>query len=416
MDFLRTVDQEISDIIHNEINRQQYEINLIASENYTHPAVLQALGSVLTNKYAEGYPGKRYYGGCTFVDQAEIHAQERCKELFKADHVNVQPHSGSQANMAVYTSILESGDTILGMSLASGGHLTHGHPVNISGRVYNAVQYGVRKDTECIDYDEVAELAHKHKPKHIIARASAYSRSIDFKRFKEIADSVGAYLLTDIAHIAGLVATGLHESPIPYADFVTSTTHKTLRGPRGGIIMCKAEHAKKIDKAIMPGTQGGPFMNTIASKAVAFKLAQQDDFVAYQKQVISNAQRMVSAFKDKGYRIVADGTDNHLFIVDMTSKGMNGKQAEHILGKAGISLSRSCIPFDTEKPWITSGIRIGTPAVTTKGFKEEDIIDLVEYIDQAFVIGDHTHKLELLKQTIQDRFNALTDTSYFVYI
>jgi glycine hydroxymethyltransferase len=416
MDFLRTVDQEISDIIHNEINRQQYEINLIASENYTHPAVLQALGSVLTNKYAEGYPGKRYYGGCTFVDQAEIHAQERCKELFKADHVNVQPHSGSQANMAVYTSILESGDTILGMSLASGGHLTHGHPVNISGRVYNAVQYGVRKDTECIDYDEVAELAHKHKPKLIIAGASAYSRSIDFKRFKEIADSVGAYLLTDIAHIAGLVATGLHESPIPYADFVTSTTHKTLRGPRGGIIMCKAEHAKKIDKAIMPGTQGGPFMNTIASKAVAFKLAQQDDFVAYQKQVISNAQRMVSAFKDKGYRIVADGTDNHLFIVDMTSKGMNGKQAEHILGKAGISLSRSCIPFDTEKPWITSGIRIGTPAVTTKGFKEEDIIDLVEYIDQAFVIGDHTHKLELLKQTIQDRFNALTDTSYFVYI
>jgi len=385
MKELLSVDPLIARIIEQEDQRQIREINLIASENYAPRAVLEATGSRLTNKYAEGYPGKRYYAGCQFVDQAELLAIERCKALFGAEHVNVQPHAGSQANMAVYFAALQPGDTILGMSLAEGGHLTHGHKVNFSGIFYNSVQYTVHKDTERLDYEQIEQMAAQHKPKLIIVGASAYSRTIDFKRMAEIAHSVNAYLLADIAHIAGLIAAGLHPNPFPHADFVSSTTHKTLRGPRGGLIMCKQEHAERIDKAIMPGLQGGPFMHTIAAKAVAFHLAQRPDFVDYQRQVIANAQAMAHTFKSLGYRIVADGTDNHLFVLDLRSKNMNGRQAEIALSKAGITISRSCVPFDTEKPWITSGIRIGTPAITTRGMMVHQAQEIAHIIDDILM-------------------------------
>jgi len=374
-------DKEIFDLIEQEKNRQKNTINLIASENYTDEEILYATGSVLTNKYAEGYPGKRYYAGCKFIDKVEQLAIDRCKKLFEAEHVNVQPHSGSQANMAVYFAILKPGDTILGMGLREGGHLTHGHAVNFSGKLFNHVHYGVHKQTELLDFDEINELAQKHKPKLIIAGASAYSRTIDFQKFSEIAKSVNAYLLADIAHIAGMIATKIHPSPLPYADFVTTTTHKTLRGPRGGIIMCKKEFAEKIDKAVMPGIQGGPLMHVIAAKAVAFHHALQPTFVAYQKQVVANAKTLAQELKKLGYKIVSDTTDNHLFIVDLTSKNITGLQAERALEQAGITVSRSCIPFDTAKPWITSGIRLGTPAVTTRGMKENDMIEIAAKID-----------------------------------
>lgn len=397
MKNLIQTDPAIAQIIGAETARQEAEINLIASENYASKAVLQAVGSSLTNKYAEGYPGKRYYGGCQFVDEAELLAQERCKELFNAEHVNVQPHAGSQANMAVYFAALNPGDTILGMSLPQGGHLTHGHTVNFSGKLFNAVQYNVNKETEQLDYHAIEELALQCKPKLIIAGASAYSRTIDFEQFARIADSVGALLMTDIAHIAGLIAAGLHPNPAQCADFVTSTTHKTLRGPRGGLVMCKQKHADALDKSIMPGMQGGPFMNIIAAKAVAFQEALHQDFIAYQKQVINNAQAMAHAFTDLGYRIVAGGTDNHLFILDLRTMRLTGKAAEIALGHAGITVSRSCIPYDPEKPWLTSGIRIGTPAITTRGMKETEARAIVYLIDETLKHHDNMDKLRIIR-------------------
>lgn len=397
---IETISREdplIAELISKELDREEVELNLIASENYTPYAVLEAAGSVLTNKYAEGYPGKRYYGGCQFVDKVEVEAIERCKELFGAEHANVQPHAGSQANMAVYHALLKPGETLMGMSLASGGHLTHGHKVNFSGIVYNTVQYGLNRETEQLDYDEIAKLAQQHKPKLLIAGASAYSKTIDFKRFAEIAKSVDAKLLVDMAHISGLVATGLHPSPVPYADCVSSTTHKTLRGPRSGFVICKQEHASALDRAVMPGMQGGPFMHIIAAKAVAFKLAMQESFKQYQQQTITNAQLMTKKLIELGYKIVSGGTDNHLFIVDLTNKNVTGLQAETALAKAGISVSRSCTPFDTQKPWITSGIRIGTPAITTRGMQEQEIEIIVELIDSAIKHHDDDTKLAAIK-------------------
>jgi glycine hydroxymethyltransferase len=388
MNPLHTIDPEIFNLIEQEAQRQENHINLIASENYAGTAVLEATGSVLTNKYAEGYPSKRYYAGCQHVDAVEQLAIERAKKLFDAEHANVQPHSGSQANMGVYFAMLQPGDTILGMNLAAGGHLTHGHPINFSGVFYHCVGYTVNKETEMIDYDQVQILAKEHKPKLIIAGASAYSRFIDFERFAQIAKSVGAYLLVDMAHIAGLVAAGMHPNPTPYADFVTSTTHKTLRGPRGGLILCKEKYAQAIDKAIMPGIQGGPFMNVIAAKAVCFKEASTKNFGVYQQQVIKNAQAMAHAFAKRDYRIVAGGTDNHLFMLDVRNKNITGKIAEIALAKAGIYVNRNAIPFDPEKPWITSGIRIGTPAITTRGMHEAEANYIVDLIDE--VLRNHT--------------------------
>ncbi len=401
MKQLPLIDPHIATTIEQEKVRQETTINLIASENYTSPAVLEALSSVLTNKYAEGYPGKRYYSGCQFVDEAEIMAQERCKKLFNAEHVNVQPHAGSPANLAVYFSMLQPGDTILGMSLAEGGHLTHGHAVNFSGTIYKAVSYTVNRQTEELDYDHIAQLAYTHKPKLIIAGASAYSKTIDFKRFAAIAQEVGALFMADIAHIAGLIAAGLHPSPVNYADFITSTTHKTLRGPRGGLIMCKKEYAELIDRSIMPGIQGGPFMNVIAAKAVAFHLALQTEFKAYQQQVIANARRMACILQEKGYRIVAGGTDNHLFVIDLRNKNITGREAEIALEKAGITVSRSCIPFDPAKPWITSGIRLGTPAITTRGMKAELMGTIVEFIDNALQNAQDDTRLTKIQQEVE---------------
>jgi glycine hydroxymethyltransferase len=364
-------------------------INLIASENYPSKAVQEAQASILTAKYAEGYPGKRYYAGCAIVDTIELCAIERCKQLFNAEHVNVQPHAGCQANIAIYFAVLKPGDTILGMSLTAGGHLTHGHPVNFSGTYFKSVQYGVNRETELLDYDEIETLAQKHKPRLIIVGASAYSRTIDYARMAIIARSVNAYLLADIAHIAGLIATGLHPSPIPHADFVTSTTHKTLRGPRGGLIMCKKQYANIIDRAVIPGTQGGPFMHTIAAKAVAFHEALQPAFIDYQKQVCRNAQIMAHQFQKYGYRIVSNGTDNHLFIVDLRSIGITGHDAQMLLEKNNILVSKSCVPFDPTKPWITSGIRIGTPAITTQGATEQELLAIVDTIDQLLKYNQH---------------------------
>jgi glycine hydroxymethyltransferase len=376
-------DTELFNLIDKEQERQEKTINLIASENYVSPAVMEATSSVLTNKYAEGYPGKRYYSGCAIVDDVENLARERLKELFNAEHANVQPHAGSQANMAAFYAVLEPGDTILGMSLAEGGHLTHGHPVNFSGKFYNPIQYKVDPITECIDYDEVERLAAEHKPKLIIVGASAYARTIDFERFGAIARKHNALLLADIAHIAGLIAAKLHPNPFPHADIVTGTTHKTLRGPRGGFILCKKELAEKIDKAIMPGTQGGPFLNVIAAKAVAFKEALSPAFVEYQKQIITNAQALAKEMSARGYRIVSEHTDNHLFIVDLTTKEVTGKDAAIALEKVGIIVSKSGIPFDTKQPWVTSGIRLGTPAVTTRGFGQKEMAYIASLIDQT---------------------------------
>lgn len=393
-------DRLIVQLIQDECRRQENSINLIASENYASPQVLQALGSCLMNKYAEGYPHKRYYSGCAIVDTIEEHAQERVKQLFGAQHANVQPHAGSSANFAVYSACLKPGDTILGMSLSEGGHLTHGHPVNMSGILYKAVQYSVDPETHLLDYDAIEKLAQHHKPKLIIAGASAYSRTIDFEKFATIAHSVNALLLADIAHIAGLVAAGLHPTPVPYADFVSSTTHKTLRGPRGAFVLCKQQHAQAVDRAILPGTQGGPFMHAIAAKAVGFYEALQPEFRTYQHQVINNARYMAQKFQELEYRIITNGTDNHLFIIDLRNKGITGKAAEAALEQAGITVSRSCIPFDPEKPSLTSGIRLGTPAITTRGMKEKEIEEIVHYCDEAIRASTEARKLATIQEKI----------------
>ncbi|WP_251518248.1 MULTISPECIES: serine hydroxymethyltransferase [unclassified Staphylococcus] len=381
MSFIEKQDKEIYEVIQNEFNRQNNNIELIASENFVSEAVMEAQGSVLTNKYAEGYPGRRYYGGCEYVDVSETLAIERAKKLFGADHANVQPHSGSQANMAVYLVALEHGDTVLGMNLSHGGHLTHGAPVNFSGKSYNFVEYGVDKETEKIDYDEVLKVAKEHKPKLIVAGASAYSRTIDFKRFKEIADEVGAKLMVDMAHIAGLVAAGLHPNPVPHADFVTTTTHKTLRGPRGGMILCKEEYKKEINKTIFPGIQGGPLEHVIAGKAVAFGEALQDDFKTYQQQVIKNAKTLADTLTKEGFKVVSGGTDNHLVSLNVKgSVGITGKVAEETLDSVGITCNKNTIPFDQEKPFVTSGVRLGTPAATTRGFDEAAFEEVAKII------------------------------------
>ncbi|HOR42014.1 MAG TPA: serine hydroxymethyltransferase [Atribacterota bacterium] len=380
---LEKTDPAIYKLIKKEEERQKFTLELIASENFVSEDILEAQGSILTNKYAEGYPGKKYYGGCQFIDEVEILAIERAKKLFSADHANVQPHSGSQANMAVYFSVLKPGDTVLAMNLSHGGHLTHGSPVNFSGMLYHIVPYGVNKDTEQIDYDELRDLALKNKPKMIIAGGSAYPREIDFPRFREIADEVGAYLMADIAHIAGLVVTGVHSDPVPHCHFVTTTTHKTLRGPRGGLILCKEALAKLVDKSIFPGMQGGPLMHIIAAKAVCFKLAMRDDFVAYQKQVKKNAQTLAQCLLDMDYKLVSGGTDNHLMLVDLRNKGLNGKQAEKALEEAGITVNKNTVPFDTQSPMITSGIRIGSPAMTTRGMKEPEMRFIAALIDRV---------------------------------
>ena len=385
MDFknLALVDPLVMDLVQREIDRQNQHIELIASENFVSEAVMEAMGSPLTNKYAEGYPNKRYYGGCEVVDLVEELAIERLKELFGAEHANVQPHSGSNANLAVYFAFLKRGDKVLGMRLSEGGHLTHGSPVNISGSYYNFVDYGVDPETEMIDYDKVMEIAKREKPKLIVAGATAYPREIDFKKFKEISDEVGAYLMVDMAHIAGLVAAGLHQSPVPYADVITTTTHKTLRGPRGGAILCKEEHAKKIDKAIFPGTQGGPLMHVIAAKAVAFGEALQDDFKTYQKSIINNTKAMADALLDEGFRLVSGGTDNHLILIDMRNKGITGKVAEKLLNEAGITTNKNTVPNDPESPFVTSGIRVGTAAMTTRGMGVSEMNLIVKLMSQA---------------------------------
>lgn len=385
MDFksLTKRDPEVMKIVDMELNRQQGHIELIASENFVSKAVLEAAGSYLTNKYAEGYPRKRYYGGCEVVDKVEDLARDRMKEIFGADHVNVQPHSGSNANLGVYFAVLKPGDKVLGMNLSQGGHLTHGSPVNISGTYYNFIPYGVNKETETIDYEEVRNIALKEKPKMIVAGASAYPREIDFKKFRQIADEVGAYLMVDMAHIAGLVAAGLHQSPVPYADFVTTTTHKTLRGPRGGAILCKEEYAKAIDKSIFPGIQGGPLMHIIAAKAVSFGEALQEEFKSYQEQVIKNAKALAEGLVKNDFRLVSGGTDNHLILIDVRTKGLTGKKAEAMLDDIGIATNKNTIPFDPESPFVTSGIRIGTPAMTTRGMKEEDMREIAEIINLA---------------------------------
>lgn len=400
---LKDVDPEIYSLIQKEKRRETEKILMIASENYASRAVMEAQGSLFTNKYAEGYPGRRYYGGCEYADEVERLAQQRAKELFGAEHVNVQPHSGTQANMAVYFAFLQPGDTIMGMSLSHGGHLSHGSPVNFTGKLYRTVFYGVNKDTGYIDMDEVRRLAHEHKPKIIITGASAYPRIIDFETFSEIAKEVKAYLMADIAHIAGLVATGLHPSPVPYSDFVTTTTHKTLRGPRGGVVMCKQEYAKQIDKAVFPGIQGGPLVHVIAAKAVAFKEALSEDFKKYQDKVVKNAKALAEGLKRRGFKLVSDGTDNHLILVDLTNFNITGKQAEEALDKAGITVNKNTIPFDTKPPTVTSGIRIGTPCVTTRGMGEsemEEIAEIIERvirnIDKDSVIRDMQKKVKAL--------------------
>jgi glycine hydroxymethyltransferase len=380
---IKDEDPKVFQAIQDEMNRQETTIELIASENFTSRAVLEAMGSTLTNKYAEGYPSKRYYGGCEFVDVVENIARDRLKEIFGADHANVQPHSGSQANMAVYMAVLNPGDAILGMDLTHGGHLTHGSPVNFSGKLYKFSSYGVNKDTEMIDYAEVRNTALSIKPKMIVAGASAYPRVIDFKKLREICDEVGAYLMVDMAHIAGLVATGAHPSPVPYADFVTTTTHKTLRGPRGGAILCRSQYAEKIDKAIFPGIQGGPLMHTIAAKAVCFGEAMQPDFKDYIDQVVINAKVLAEELKGYGYRIVSGGTDNHLMLIDLTNKGITGKDAEKLLDSVGITVNKNTIPFETTSPYITSGIRIGTPATTSRGFKEDEMKKVAALINET---------------------------------
>ncbi|WP_026133831.1 serine hydroxymethyltransferase [Oceanobacillus kimchii] len=405
MEYVKQADAEVFEAMQAEKNRQQDKIELIASENFVTKAVMDAMGSILTNKYAEGYPGKRYYGGCEHVDVVENLARDRAKELFGADHANVQPHSGAQANMAVYSAVLEPGDTVLGMNLNHGGHLTHGSPVNFSGQLYNFVDYGVDKETEQLDYDAVLEKAKEVKPKLIVAGASAYSRSINFAKFREIADTVDAYLMVDMAHIAGLVATGEHENPVPHADFVTTTTHKTLRGPRGGMILCKEEFAKKVDKAIFPGIQGGPLMHVIAAKAVSFKEALSEDFKTYTKQIVANAKTLGQALNKEGIRIVSGGTDNHLLLLDVTPLQLTGKIAEKALDDIGITTNKNTIPFDQESPFVTSGIRIGTAAVTTRGFGEEEMKEIASII--SLTLKNHENETKL-KEAVQ-RVQTLTE-------
>lgn len=405
MDLLKNldvVDTEIQEAINKELSRQRDKLEMIASENIVSKAVMQAQGSVLTNKYAEGYPGKRYYGGCEYVDIVEQLAIDRAKKLFGAEYANVQPHSGAQANTAVYFALLEPGDTILGMNLTDGGHLTHGSPVNISGKYFKIIPYGVDKETERIDYDELERLAKEHQPKLIVGGASAYSRIIDFERMAQIAKSVGAYFMVDMAHIAGLVAAGLHPSPVPYADVVTTTTHKTLRGPRGGLILCRdAEFGKQFNKAIFPGIQGGPLMHVIAAKAVAFKEALSDEFKVYQQQVLDNAKALADELVKKGFRIVSGGTDNHLMLVDLRSKNITGKEAQFLLDEIGITANRNTIPFEPLSPFVTSGIRLGTPALTTRGLKEEDIREVADIIADVIENREDSDVIEAAKAKVQ---------------
>lgn len=398
-DNVKKVDEEVYALMEKELNRQQKGIELIASENFASEAVMEAMGSYLTNKYAEGYPGKRYYGGCYVVDEIEDIARNRAKELFGAEHANVQPHAGSQANMAVYFTILKPGDTVLGMDLSHGGHLTHGSPVNFSGRLFNFVSYGVDKETERINYDEVRRIALECKPKLIVAGASAYARIIDFKKFREIADEVGAYFMVDMAHIAGLVAAGLHPSPVPYADFVTSTTHKTLRGPRGGLILCKEKYAKDLDKNIFPGMQGGPLMHVIAGKAVCFKEALDPSFKEYMTKVVNNCRVLGEELVNRGFKLVSDGTDNHLILVDLNNKDVTGKEVENLLDTIGVTVNKNTVPNETRSPFVTSGIRIGTAAVTTRGFEEEDMKVIAEIIDEA--IQNREGDLSTLREKVE---------------
>ena len=405
IDAVWKIDPEVAELMDKEKERQERNIELIASENFVSEAVLEAQGSVLTNKYAEGYPGRKYYGGCEYIEQIETIAIERAKKLFGAEHVNVQPHSGSQANMAVYFSVLEPGDTILAMNLAHGGHLSHGSPVNFSGKFYKVIPYGVSKETGRIDYDEVRKLALEHKPKLIVTGASAYPREIDFEAFSSIAKEIGAYLMADIAHIAGLVVAGVHQSPVPYADFVTTTTHKTLRGPRGAIVITRSEYQKLIDKTVFPGIQGGPLMHVIAAKAVAFKEAETEEFKEYQRQIVKNAKALADALKSRGFDLVSGGTDNHLLLADLRSKNITGKEAEALLESVHITVNKNAIPFDPQKPMVTSGIRIGTPAVTTRGMKEEEMEKIAECIDLTL-----THpKDEVVYSKVRDMVKELTD-------
>jgi glycine hydroxymethyltransferase len=404
--YVLPVDPELAEYIAGEEKRQLDKIELIASENFVSRAVMAAQGSVLTNKYAEGYPGKRYYGGCEWVDKVEELARERAKAIFGAEHANVQPHSGAQANTAVYFALVNPGDTILGMNLSHGGHLTHGSPVNISGKYYNFVAYGVDKETEKINYDEVLRIARETRPKLIVAGASAYPRIIDFERFAAIAKEVGALFMVDMAHIAGLVAAGLHPNPVPHADIVTTTTHKTLRGPRGGMILCKAPYAQAIDKAIFPGIQGGPLMHVIAAKAVSFKEAMEPMFKAYQEQIIKNARVLADSLKEKGFRLVSGGTDNHLMLLDMRSKEMTGKEAEGLLDEAGVTVNKNTIPFDPQSPFVTSGIRIGTPAVTTRGMKEPEMKTIAEIIDLVITYRGQEDKLEKARKLVKELTGA----------
>ena len=398
---LAETDPEIARAIKDEVQRQNSGLELIASENFVSQAVLQAAGSVMTNKYAEGYPGKRYYGGCEFVDVAESLAIARAKELFGAEHANVQPHSGAQANMAVYFTLLKPGDTVLGMNLAHGGHLTHGHPLNFSGKLYTIVPYGVRAEDERIDYDEFERLAHEHKPKMIMVGASAYPRVFDFERIGRIGRDVGAPVVTDMAHIAGLVAAKVHPSPVPHSDFVTTTTHKTLRGPRGGMVLCRAQYAKDLDRALFPGVQGGPLMHVIAAKAVCFKAALDPGFAAYQQQIVANAKRLAAGLASAGFRLVSGGTDNHLMLVDVFSKGLTGKVAEAALGKAAITVNKNAIPFDKNPPMVASGIRVGTPAVTSRGMGEPEMDAIAEYIARALASPEDDAALNMVRSEVE---------------
>ena len=402
MSDLEKIDPQVAEAIRLEEERQLKRLELIASENFASPAVREAQGSVLTNKYAEGYPGHRYYGGCEFVDTAESLAISRAKELFAAEYANVQPHSGSQANMAVFFAVLQPGETIMGMDLRHGGHLTHGSPVNFSGRLYNVISYGVNRETETIDLEQVERLAREHRPKLIIAGASAYPRSIDFGFFQKVCEDIGAYFMVDMAHIAGLVAAGVHPSPVPHSDFVTSTTHKTLRGPRGGLILARQRHADKLNKGIFPGIQGGPLMHVIAAKAVAFKEALSAEFRNYQRQIVSNARRLAAELLERGYRLVSGGTDNHLMLVDLRKNGLTGAQAEVTLDKAWITVNKNSIPFDPEKPAVTSGIRLGTPAVTSRGMEEEDMAAIAQFIHQALEAHEDADAIERVRQQVAD--------------
>ena len=401
MESIAKIDHEVYESINREIERQKYQLEMIASENIVSRAVMEAQGCVMTNKYAEGYPGKRYYGGCEFVDEVETLAIERVKKLFGAEYANVQPHSGSQANMAVYLASLQTGDTILAMDLAHGGHLTHGSGVNFSGKLFNFVHYGVRKEDGRIDMEDVEKKAMEYKPKMIVCGGSAYPREIDAEAFHKIAKKVGALLMFDVAHIAGLIATKLHKDPIPWCDFVTTTTHKTLRGPRGGMVMCKAEHAKALDKIVFPGMQGGPLMHVIAGKAVAFKLALEPSFKDYQRQIIVNAKALAEALMSHGFNLVSNGTDNHMMLVDLRNKGLTGKVMEHALNEAGLTVNKNSVPFDTEKPTITSGIRLGSPAVTTRGFKEPEMKRIAEWIDRISKNTDDESLQKMVKGEVE---------------